>query len=1021
MLLKRFLSVLLSLSLLVLVANHPVQPSIAQPLNPTPDLQKVQKALTSQSSFFTENKGQWDPSILFVGNTSFGKIAFTKEAIYYQMIKVTEKEIDESKTNSMTQPFVDSKNQKKYYQSQTVKLSFVNPNAPVIEGTDVLTHYNNYFIGNDPKKWASNCRNFAKVTYQDVWQGIDLAYFFTPEGLKYEYYVDPVAKIQDLQIKVEGADLLNRDSTLQIITSIGTIQDTNLLVFEEDTIKIIQADFSIDNNIISFQDIPLLRTKPIVIDPLLYSTYLGGSGWDYSNGIEMDANCNVFILGNSQNSDFASTAGVLQGTNKGSNDVFLSKFDLNMTTLQFTTFLGGSGVENGLGLAVDSSGNSYITGYTQSSDFPVTAGAFQTSYKGNYYTDAFVSKINSTGTSLSYSTYMTSDPGNNYNEGGALGYKIRVDSSGNAYICGSTTSKDFPTTSGAYQTTYKNYRDVIVFKLNSTGSSLVYSTYIGGSSDLEEAYDIRIDSSGNAYITGKTCSDDFPVTTGSYQTSKNGYWDAFVTKLNADGSKLLYSTYLGGSTSDQESGFKITVDNSGNAYVAGYTESNDFPITSGVYQSINNNGWDTFISKLNSTGSSLLFSSYLGGSGNEFPYSILLDSSANIYILGATSSSDWPTSTTAIQNTLKGSQDSYIVKLNSTCTTLLFSTYFGGSDIEFPYGGAIFDSSNNIIFSGYTTSIDYPITSDAYQATNKGNSDAFISKFSFESTGTATFTSKPTSATITMGGVVKGITPLTLSLPPGSYSATYSLPGYQNASKSFTITAGTDTPIYVDLIKATNSGVAAFTSRPSGATVTIGGVYRGTTPLSIALPPDTYTATIALTDYPTLTPSFTITTGKTTTVYSNLTGTAALSSRPTGATITIGGTVRGTTPLNLFLAPGTYDVTFSMAGYPNYTQSCTIVRDQTTTVYGNLTGTAAFTSKPIGATITIGGVVQGVTPLNVFLAPGTYSATFSKSGYQDKIETFTVVRNLTVTVLGIMTPSTILGKQPLLLRYLWGK
>ncbi|MCH7690727.1 MAG: SBBP repeat-containing protein, partial [candidate division Zixibacteria bacterium] len=285
---------------------------------------------------------------------------------------------------------------------------------------------------------------------------------------------------------------------------------------------------------------------------------------------------------------------------------------------------GGNGSESGLGIAVDSSGNAYITGRTASTDFP-TAGAYQTDQPLD---DVFVTKLNSSGNALIYSTYL----------GGAgfdLGQSIAVDASGNAYITGSTFSTDFPTL-GEYQTN-QGGQDVFVTKLNSSGNALAYSTYLGGI-DFDGGISIAVDGSGNAYIAGFTLSTDFP-TEGEYQTFQ-GIVDVFVTKLNSSGNALVYSTYLGGSIDDY--GYGIAVDGSGNAFITGWTASANFP-TEGAYQATNQGVFDAFVTKLNSSGNALVYSTYLGGSGPDAGTGITVDDSGYAYISGWTESVNFPT------------------------------------------------------------------------------------------------------------------------------------------------------------------------------------------------------------------------------------------------------------------------------------------------------------------------------------------------------------------------------------------
>ncbi|MCD6383508.1 MAG: SBBP repeat-containing protein, partial [Thermoplasmata archaeon] len=318
---------------------------------------------------------------------------------------------------------------------------------------------------------------------------------------------------------------------------------------------------------------------------------------------------------------------------------------------------------------------------------------------------------------LVYSTYVG---GSSFEIGNA----IYVDSSGNAYITGFTGSANYPTTTGAYDTGFNSgyyYGDVVVTKINSRGSSLLYSTYIGGWLD-EIGASIYVDSSGNAYITGWTSSNDYPTTKGVVNETFNGYLDVFVTKLNPSGSSLLYSTFLGGT--DAETGSSIVVDSSGNAYVCGVTYSANFSTTSNAYDTTLNGSGDGFVFKLNSGATSLLFSTFIGGSNFDNAVSLILDSSGNVYLVGETNSTDYPTTTGAYDTTYNGNMDCFVTKLNSGATSLLFSTYVGGSN----YDGAdsiARDSSGNIYLTGMTESSDYPTTSDAYDTTYNGKMDAF--------------------------------------------------------------------------------------------------------------------------------------------------------------------------------------------------------------------------------------------------------------------------------------------------------
>jgi hypothetical protein len=325
---------------------------------------------------------------------------------------------------------------------------------------------------------------------------------------------------------------------------------------------------------------------------LLYSTYLGGSVYDEGCGIAVDASGNAYVTGVASSPDFPTTPGALQTSYGGMQDAFVTKLNAAGSALVYSTYLGGSDYDWGRGIAADASGNAYVIGSTQSSNFPTTAGAFQTILSGEG--NAFVSKLSPTGTALIYSTYLGG--GGDFGSGGG----IAVDVSGNAYLTGATDSSSFPTTPGAFQTTSGGWKDAFVTELNATGSALVYSTYLGGSSS-DYGNGITVDPWGDAYIIGITYSSDFPTTPGAVQTTFGGVFDAFVSKLNADGSALLYSTYLGGNNHDW--GFGTALDASGNAYVTGCTDSSDFPTTPSAFQTTYGGQEDAYVSKL-SLGSS---------------------------------------------------------------------------------------------------------------------------------------------------------------------------------------------------------------------------------------------------------------------------------------------------------------------------------------------------------------------------------------------------------------------------------
>jgi len=394
---------------------------------------------------------------------------------------------------------------------------------------------------------------------------------------------------------------------------------------------------------------------------LVYSTYLGGSGDDAGFGIGVDSTGNAYVTGWTSSTNFPTASPLQAAYGGGSYDAFVVKLNAAGSALVYSTYLGGSGDDRSYGIAVDSGGSAYVTGYTSSTNFPL-ASAIQAAYGGGTY-DAFVAKLNAAGSALLYSTYLG---GSGYD----YGYGIAVDPAGNAYVTGYTNSTNFPTAS-PLQATFRGsgIYHAFVTKLSATGQALVYSTYLGGSGpDVGEG--IAADSAGNAYVTGWTASTDFPLA-GALQSTPGGSSDVFVTKLNAAGSALLYSTYLGGAQSDDANG--IAVDSAGNAYVTGYTSSTNFPVNFPVASPLQafygGGSHDAFVTKLNAAGSALLYSTYLGGSGEEYGRRIALDPAGNVYITGVTGSANFLT-VSPFQAAYGGSWDAFIAKIDSAvaCT-----------------------------------------------------------------------------------------------------------------------------------------------------------------------------------------------------------------------------------------------------------------------------------------------------------------------------------------------------------------
>ena len=494
------------------------------------------------------------------------------------------------------------------------------------------------------------------------------------------------------------------------------------------------------------------RGRPLVIDPVLlvYSSYLGGSDDDEANSVAVDSTGAAYVAGDAESPDFPKVS-AFQTTYGGSTDVFVSKFSAAGNTLLYSTFLGGQGDDELEEIAVDGAFSAYVTGSTTSPNFP-TKSALQGVYKGGQ--DAFVTKLAPAGNALVYSTYLGGT-------GEDAGYCLMVDGLGSAYVTGYTTSVDFPIAS-AYQNVNHGGRDAFVAKLAPAGNTLEYSTYLGGSS-LDIGFNIAVDGSGSAYVAGCTESTDFPIWS-AYQIVYQGGCDPFVAKLGPGGNTLVYSTYVGAdmnaNTMDQSEG--IAVDQFGSAYVTGSTSSAIFP-THSAFQTALAGGLDVFVTKLSPSGSALVYSTYLGGSGDEEPYGIAVDAAGAAYVSGYTTSNDFPTQSPfqAVNRGGPNHQDVFVTKLSPAGNTLAYSTYLGGSGDDLSTYIAV-DVAGAAYVAGFTTSADFP-TQSPYQSVNHGSVNAFVAKLQMP----VAVASNPAGLTIAVDGA--GLTaPQAFDWAPGT-------------------------------------------------------------------------------------------------------------------------------------------------------------------------------------------------------------------------------------------------------------
>jgi hypothetical protein len=693
-------------------------------------------------------------------------------------------------------------------------------------GQAALPGVSNYFLGADASRWKTGVPQYGRVLFEKVYPGVDLAYYGTQRQLEYDFLVRPGADPAQVRLAFHGQRKLWVDplGRLEVKAAGGELFFEAPVAYQEKggLRQTVAAQFAQVDGGIGFKVGPYDHSRTLVIDPILsYSSYLGGSGDDWGNCLALDAGGDIIVAGKTVSSNFPTGSPYQPAFGGGTGDGFVTKLNPSGTSLIFSTYLGGSGLEVIYGMGLDSGGNICVAGQTFSGNFPTASAAQGTNNAlGVGGCNAFITKISPSGASLIFSTYL----GGSWNN---MGTGLGIDSSDNIYVVGNTDASNFPVTAGVYQASQAGSGDAFVAKYSSAGV-VQYATYLGGTG-TDYGCSVAADASGNAYVYGQTQSTNFP-TAAALQSSNGGGWDLFLAKLNPSASALVYSTYLGGSGDEHNSyGTSLALDASNNVYLTGSTTSTNFPIVSSL-QAANAGGTDAFVSIVNAAGSALLYSTYFGGSGTDGGNSIALDSTGNILVAGNTNSNDFPLKN-PVQGALGGNYDAAVFRLSPSGSTLLFSTYLGGTQVDVATR-AVPGAGGSIYGTGYTTSTDFP-TAAPYQAASGGGQDAIVFRIdapTFTSTDTPSAT--PTdSPTITPTWTSTGTSTSTLTDTP---SATPSATPTDTPTPSATSTATeTASPSGTSTMTLTASPTSTFSASPTiSQTFTVSPTY---TPTSIVL------------------------------------------------------------------------------------------------------------------------------------------------------------------------------------------
>lgn len=672
----------------------------ARPTQDTP-VERAAPPPPTLAPLFEENIGQTDASVAFIARGG-GQTLFLTPTSIVSVLHARRAPSGDAEGTSQTAP------------DSAVRVTFEGAQAVKPRGIDPLPTRSNYLIGNDPTRWVTDARHFASVRYDSIYPGIDVVFHeASGGGTEYDFHVAPGADATAIRLGIAGADdaAIAPDGSLVITVGDSSLVQKAPTAWTQTPggLRIpVATSFVLSGPrearfIVGPHD-PALA---LVIDPVLASsTYLGGSGNDIIEAVTADSAGNAFVTGASASLDFPTTTGarVLMGTS----DVFVAKVDPTTGQLGFATFVGGGKDETGYGIALAPDGGIVIVGSTNSTDFP-TASPTQSALSGPQ--DSFVTKLSATGNAISRSTYLG---GAAYDE--ARG--VAIDSSGGIVVAGSTNSTDYPVLSG-YQSTNHGAYDAYVTRFTS-GGALQASTFLGGlKKDYARA--LTLDTSGNVYVAGYTKSLDLP-TLSAYQSTNAGGDDGFVASFAPSLATLRYSTYLGGTLTDTARG--IATDPAGNAYVTGHTNSTNFPTLSAAQPTIAGT-FDGFVAKLSSTGSTLLYSTFLGGAADDNLRNVLVDAGGNATVVGHSNSTNYPMRAPE-QATNKGTYDAVITTLAASGSSILYSTYFGGTADDNARDAVL--EGDQLIVVGRTNSTDFTTTAGASQRSSKGLDDAFVAR-----------------------------------------------------------------------------------------------------------------------------------------------------------------------------------------------------------------------------------------------------------------------------------------------------
>ncbi len=710
--------------------------------DPGPLAASVRAALARIPLTFVENRGQWNSPARFVARRGDeATLCLYAESVCLRLVRREADSQEETATAPSPGRGPEPAGLKRMV-GVNLRLVFEGSSGGVrLVGRDETPTLYHYFLGNDPFRWRTDVRGYGKVAYEGLYDGIDLLMREEDSALEYDLLLESGADLSRAVLRVEGASgplRLDAEGTLLIDTALGEFRQPKPRAWEEEGggRRALECSYRmLGENRFGFEAPGRTQGSALVVDPqLLYSTLLGGQSNDFALAIALDASGAAVVAGETESSNYPTTPGAFDTTFGGIPDAFVTRLPLSGGLPSYSTFLGGTGYDFAASVVLDATGSAVVAGKTGSSNFPTTPGAFDTTING--FLDAFVLRLPLSGGPPSYSTFL-----------GGSGYDfaatLALDSAGAAVVVGTTNSSDFPITPGAFDTTFNGGSidgDAFVTHILLSGGAPNYSSYVGGS-DNDRAGALTLDAAGAAVVVGATTSSDFPIIPGAFDTTFNGFWDAFVTRLPLSVGPPTYSTFLGGAFGDYAGA--LALDATGAAVVAGKTSSSDFPTTPGAFSTSYLGGYlDAFVTRLPLSGGLPTDSTFLGGSGYDAAYALALDATGAAVVAGDTNSLDFPTTPGAFDTTLSVNfayTDAFVTRLPLSGGPPSYSTFLGGLGGEFPSALAL-DATGAAVLSGITFSSAFPTTPGALDTTfNGGTYDAFVAELDLLPAGASTY------------------------------------------------------------------------------------------------------------------------------------------------------------------------------------------------------------------------------------------------------------------------------------------